>query len=159
MRVQLTIRKGTKEDIPEMQKLFVETIQSVCANDYDQSQINVWISGARDAERWNNILNEQVVFITEIKDRIVGFSSIKNYNYIDLIYVDKDHQKQGVAYSLSNEMEDIAIQNKQRELTSDVSITAKPFFEKIGFQTIKKQTVLKENISLVNYKMVKKLMK
>lgn len=102
-------------------------------------------------------MNQQLVFIAEINEKIVGFSTLKNYEYIDLLYVDKDFQKQGVGLNLFKIMEKIVIQNKRSEMTSDVSITAKPFFEKVGFKTIEKQTVIRGNIGLVNYKMVKRL--
>jgi putative acetyltransferase len=157
MKLQINIRYGKKEDLPEMQKLFVETIRAVCAKDYDEFQINVWISGANNSQRWIDIMNQQLVFIAELNEKIVGFSTLKNFEYIDLLYVDKDFQKQGVALNLFNVMEKTVIQNKRTELTSDVSITAKPFFEKIGFKTIEKQTVIRDNIGLLNYKMVKSL--
>lgn len=157
MKLQINIRYGKKQDLPEMQKLFVETIRAVCAKDYDEFQINVWISGANNSQRWIDIMNQQLVFIAELNEKIVGFSTLKNFEYIDLLYVDKDFQKQGVALNLFNVMEKTVIQNKRTELTSDVSITAKPFFEKIGFKTIEKQTVIRDNIGLVNYKMVKRL--
>jgi len=157
MKPAINIRNGKKEDLPEMQKLFVETIKAVCAKDYDEYQINVWISGANNFQRWIDIMNLQLVFIAEINEKIVGFSTLKNYEYIDLLYVDKDFQKQGVALNLFKIMEKIVMQNKRTEMTSDVSITAKPFFEKIGFKTIEKLTVIRDNIGLVNYKMVKRL--
>lgn len=157
MKPLINIRNGRKEDLPEMQKLFVETIKAVCAKDYDEFQIKVWISGANNFQRWIDIMNQQLVFIAELNEKIVGFSTLKNYEYIDLLYVDKDYQKQGVALNLFNVMEKIVMQNKRTEMTSDVSITAKPFFEKMGFKTIEKQTVIRDNIGLVNYKMVKRL--
>jgi putative acetyltransferase len=40
-------------------------------------------------------------------------------------------------------------------LTSDVSKTALPFFEKNGFKIVKEQVVYKKGVKLINYKMTK----
>ena len=42
--MQLKIREGQLKDLPEMQQLFVETISTVCINDYNLQQIAVWAS-------------------------------------------------------------------------------------------------------------------
>ena len=47
-------------------------------------------------------------------------------------------------------------QNVDR-IFAEVSITAKPFFEKEGFRTICEQTVILNDVKLVNYKMEKNL--
>ena len=38
-------------------------------------------------------------------------------------------------------------------IVSNVSITARPFFEKHGFRVLKKQTVRIDDVELINYKM------
>ena len=48
---------------------------------------------------------------------------------------------------------------QQTVLTSDVSKTARPFFEKVGFEVIKKQTVVRQGVELTNFKMKKKIEK
>ena len=42
-------------------------------------------------------------------------------------------------------------------MTSDVSKTARQFFEKVGFEVIEEQSVVRKNVELTNYKMKKKL--
>ncbi len=153
----IALRKGTLQDLNELQKLFVETVESVCCADYNEDQINVWTSSVKNTQRWNEILTNQMVLVAQCNDKIVGFSSLDNTNYIDLLYVHKDYQEQGIAKKLYMAIEKIAVQHNQTELSSDVSITARPFFEKLGFMVTKKQTVLRQNVELTNFKMTKKL--
>lgn len=153
----ITIRRGQLNDLSEIQNIFVESIKSVCIADYNEEQIKVWTSSVYNKQRWNDIMSNQIVFIAQIDKKIVGFSSLGNMNYIDLLYVHKDYQGQGVALKLYKAIEEQATQLKQKELNSDVSKTAKPFFEKTGFVVIKEQTVLRQNIELTNFKMTKKL--
>lgn len=151
------IRKGRLNDLAEMQKLFVDTIKIVCCADYNEEQIEVWTSSIEHEQRWNDIMLNQVVFIALSDEKIVGFSSLGNMNYIDLLYVHKDYQGQGIAFQLYMAIEEQAVQLKQKELNSDVSKTARPFFEKMGFIVVGEQIVLRQNIELTNFKMKKKI--
>jgi putative acetyltransferase len=153
----ITIRRGQLNDLPAIQNLFVETIKSVCIADYNEEQIKVWVSSVHNKPRWDDIMSNQVILIAQIDNKIVGFSSLKNGNYIDLLYVHKDYQGQGIAFKLYIVIEKQAIQFNQKDLISDVSKTAKPFFEKIGFVVVKEQNVLRQNIELTNFKMAKQL--
>jgi putative acetyltransferase len=89
--------------------------------------------------------------------KIVGFASLDNGDYIDLLYVHKDYLRQGLAYKLYTAIEEEVKRQGQTELTSDVSKTARPFFEKVGFVVIKEQTVVRKNVKMTNFKMIKKL--
>lgn len=152
----ITLRKGTLNDLNELQELFVETVRSICSADYNKEQITVWTASVENTQHWNDILTSQTVLVAQSDDEIVGFASLENMNYIDLFYVHKDYQKKGIARKLYIAIEEIAIQNKQTELQSDVSITAKPFFEKFGFIVKNQQKVVRHNIELTNFRMTKK---
>ena len=148
-------RKGKLDDLTEMQNLFVNTITAICKADYDSNQIAVWASGIDNKQRWHDILTNQFVIVTQHADKIVGFATLDNGNYIDLFYVHKDHQRQGIAQRLLDDIEAEARRLKQTTLTSDVSKTARPFFEKNEFNVLREQNILLKNVSLTNYKMTK----
>jgi putative acetyltransferase len=153
----MIIRKGQLEDLAELQLLFVETIKSVCKTDYNSEQIEVWTNSIKNKKRWNEIMINQFVLVAQIENRIVGFTSLDKGNYIDLLYVHRDYQEQGIARKLYTNIEELAKQQGQIELKSDVSKTAKPFFEKVGFKVLNEQIVVRQNIELINFKMTKKL--
>jgi putative acetyltransferase len=154
---QITIRKGLPSDLPVLQQLFADTISKVCSSDYDTQQIQVWTSSIEDKKRWSIMISNQFVLVAQLEKKVLGFATLDNGNYIDFLYVHKDYQRQGLAYQLYTDIENEAIRQKQTELTSDVSKTARPFFEKVGFEVINEQTVVRQNVELTNYKMKKKL--
>jgi putative acetyltransferase len=153
----IIIRHGRPSDLTELQQLFVDTIKTVCKADYSDQQINVWTSSIANKQRWSDIIENQLVLVAQEKDKIIGFCSLENFNYIDLFYVHKDKQGQGVAKQLYYYLESEAIKNGQKQLISDVSITARPFFEKIGFTVMSTQLVIRQEVELTNYKMKKEL--
>ena len=130
----MRIRKGNPADIREMQLLFVDTVKNVCITDYNSEQIDVWASGIENLKRWQDILTKQFVLIAYDNEKITGFCTLKNGHYIDMLYIHKDYQRQGIAFKLFTSIEIEAKRLRQTQLVSDVSITAKPFFEKVGFR-------------------------
>lgn len=153
----MIFRNAKFSDLEEMQKLYVETIQSVCKNDYNEEQRKVWSSGINNTKRWIEVLNTQFVLLAIIENQIAGFGTLKDGNYIDFFYIHKDFQRQGIADNLLNELEVEAKKHNSKIITSDVSITARPFFEKKGFVVKTEQKNIRQNVELINYKMKKRL--
>lgn len=153
----MNIRKATISDLPEMQELFVQTIQSVCKNDYNPEQIEAWTYGINNKERWLEVIETQYVLLAVIENKIAGFATLKNGNYIDFFYIHKDFQRQGIADKLLAKLELEAQKQHSKMITSDISITAKPFFEKKGFVAKAEQKNIRLNVELINYKMEKQL--
>ncbi|MBB6331564.1 putative acetyltransferase [Chryseobacterium sediminis] len=151
----IIIRKGISGDLTEMLQLFANTIDEVCKKDYNYQQLKAWKSGAEDKERWMTVISSQYVLIAENKNQIVGFCTLDKGNYIDLFFVHKDYQQKGIATLLYHEIEKEALKHDEKQITADVSKTARPFFEKIDFHIIEEQTVHVKGVALTNYKMVK----
>lgn len=154
---KLIIRPSNLSDLTEMQEMFVDTISTICKHDYSPEQIIVWTSSIENTKRWTDKLSSQYFLIAELNNKIVGFASLQNKNYFDLLYVHKDFQRQGIASRLYTEIENEAIKRESTILSSDVSKTARQFFEKKGFQIIAPQIVVIKHVELVNYKMSKLL--
>lgn len=149
----ITTRRAVPKDLEAVQKLFVETIKSTCKNDYSPAQIAVWTSSVQNKERWLGIMRDQHFLVAEIENTIVGFGSLENGNYLDFLYVHKDYLRRGVANYLYQEL----LAESQRlgfdRLTSDVSKTARPFFETKGFRVVKENKMVKQGVEISNYHM------
>lgn len=155
--LNLLIRPAKSNDLIAMQKMFVDTISTICKDDYTPNQIKAWTSSIEDTERWTDKLHSQYFLIAEVDNKIVGYASLDANDCLDFLYVHKDFQRQGIAKQLYAEIEKEAIKRKAFLLTSEVSRTATPFFEKMGFKIVFEQTNLIKNEVLVNYKMSKQL--
>lgn len=153
----IILRQAALLDLPEMKQLFRDTILTVCSNEYDAEQRNVWASSSDKSERWENLVNEQFVLLAVKENAIVGFGSLLNGDYLDFMYVHKDHQRQGIAELLLAALETEAIREGAKVITSDISKTARLFFEKKGYEVVVKQENVRGKTILVNYKMQKQL--
>jgi putative acetyltransferase len=143
-------------DLEQILGVFVDTINTVCAKDYSPIQRAAWTAGAQNTDRWKKKLETQHFLIARLGKTIVGFASLEK-NHIDFLYVHRNFQGIGIATKLLMALEDEARQNKMQQLTSDVSISAQLFFEKMGFTVIVKQNNPIRGVNLTNYRMQKML--
>jgi len=157
MAKDIIIRIATEPDIPNITKLFYETIQTVNIKDYSQEELNAWSSVHDDTDKWKQKINEQFFIVAQLNNDLVGFGSLTKDGYLDLMYVHKAHQRKSIAKKLYAEIEKKAIEQKNRIIYSDVSITAKEFFKNIGFQVKQIQKKKVKNKELTNFKMKKNI--
>ncbi|WP_363318732.1 GNAT family N-acetyltransferase [Clostridium sp.] len=68
------------------------------------------------------------------------------------MFVHKDYQGKGVATAICDRLEKAV----QKKVITNVSITARAFFEKRGYKVIKEQQVERQGIVIVNFAMEKK---
>jgi len=128
------------------------------SRDYNSDQISVWASASGNVERWQGKIADQHFFLAETDATIVGFASMANDGYVDMFYVHYLHQGKSIGTLLIKTLEELAAGFSLKEIRADVSITAKPFFEKHGFKMIKLQHKEVSGISFVNFLMTKQLL-
>ncbi|HHW30670.1 MAG TPA: GNAT family N-acetyltransferase [Clostridiaceae bacterium] len=153
------IRKYLPNDISEIIELFYNTVHTINLRDYSPAEVDAWAPQNIDKAAWNHRLSENFTIVAEQDGTIIGFASLAYEGYYDMLYVHKDYQRHGIASALTGIIENEAVLSGIIELTVNVSITAKPFFEKKGYEVIRKQIVERKGQLLTNYKMRKKLKK
>ncbi|OMC75797.1 GNAT family N-acetyltransferase [Paenibacillus odorifer] len=157
----MNIRAYRESDLSQIVSLFYETVHSVNKQDYSQEQLDAWAPKEEEALKlntWRASLRQNITYVAEIDNIIVGFSDMTAEGHLDRLYVHKDYQGQGVASALVNKFELKAKEQGLYEMDTEASITAKPFFERLGYQVIAKQSVERKGVLLVNYRMSKKIM-
>ena len=154
----LSCRKATYEDFPTLKDLFRETVTTVNRRDYTCEETADWASCMNSRARWEELIDGMHVIVAIApSDRIVGFAAINDEGYLHSMFVHKDCQGQGIATFLLGIMEEYAKRNGINEITSEVSITARPFFERKGYTVITEQKVRANKLYMTNYKMCKSL--
>ncbi|WP_274474240.1 GNAT family N-acetyltransferase [Mangrovimonas aestuarii] len=155
MTNKIILRRATLNDMNELHELFVDTIKQTCKSDYGSEQIRVWTASVKNTSRWTQAISEQYFIVAEINGVIAGFGSLKDGNYIDFMYVHKDYQGKGVANCIYSDLESESKRFKTKTLTSDVSKTAQPFFEKKGFEVVLENINIRDGVEINNYLMRK----
>lgn len=147
------------DDLEEILQLFYETVHSVNAQDYSQAQLEAWAPLAMQpvsVAAWQQSLKNNKTYIARAHHQIVGFGDMTIEGYLDRLYVHKDFQGQGIASALVDLLEADAKKLGLTHISTDASLTARPFFERKGYQIMQTQTVERQGISLMNVSMVKR---
>ena len=155
MKEDFTIREAQQSDAVALKELFQNTVLVINRRDYSQSEVEDWAScGDNLSEIEDMIKTHYFIVAVNQRSQIVGFSSITPQGYLHSMFVHKDFQGKGIATMLLEEIERYAITSGIMRITSEVSLTARPFFEKRGFFVV---VVLKRKafqIYLTNFWMV-----
>lgn len=151
--MKFTIRKAVLTDLHELKNLFFDTITETCKNDYSSNERKVWANAVTKTEKWKKSLENEYFIVALNQGIIVGFSSLKNQNYLNLMYIHKDYTRKGIATLLYEKIKAKSIEYGCEKLTADVSKTARPFFEIKGFKVIQENKNCIENEIVINYKM------
>jgi N-acetylglutamate synthase-like GNAT family acetyltransferase len=153
---EIWVRQANESDLGDITQLFYDTIRNINIRDYSIEEVDDWSSWKVDIDKWLEKMQEQYFVVAVIKNKIVGFSSLAPDGYLDFMFVDKDTQGQGVASVLLSEIERKAIEQDNDLIYSDVSLTAKGFFEIKGFIVEKQQLKKSKEKELINFRMIKK---
>ena len=156
MKADFIIRAALQSDAVELKKLFQNTVLAINRRDYSQAEVEDWASCGDDLSNIEDMIKTHY-FIVAVNQQseIVGFSSITPQGYLHSMFVHKDFQGEGIATILLNEIEQYAITNGIMRITSEVSLTARPFFEKKGYIVEEEQKRKANQLSLTNLWMAK----
>lgn len=142
------------EYAPRLRQIFYDSVRQVCIKDYSHEQIVAWAPSADLSDDARAKYLEMSPFVAELDGKLVGYASLDDKGYIDHFFCAPECQGQGCGGLLIQSLIEKARLQGIRELTSNVSITAKPFFEHMGFEVVKPQQVELKGIGFINYQMV-----
>ena len=160
MKTDFTIRTAKLSDTIGLRDLFQSTVLNVNKRNYSLEEVEDWASCGNNLSHIKEMIKTHYFIVaTNLQSQIVGFSSITQQGYLHSMFVHKDFQGQGIATLLLKEIERYATTNGITRITSEVSLTARPFFEKRDYIVEKEQKRKANQLSLTNFWMAKKLTK
>lgn len=154
----IDIRAYRESDAAGTLAIFLAAITETASADYTGEQVEAWADpGGRDLAGWGAAMVGRESFVATIDDELVGFSDVSDDGYIDMMFVAPGFGRRGIATRLVAHGEQLARERGVRELTANVSITARPFFERHGFSVLREQEVVRHGVTLRNFRMRKPL--
>lgn len=151
----MKIRKFRDSDAVELAELHSSTVRNVNCKDYPEKQIDVW-SKQTSAEKFRKSAKEATIFVALEEEKIVAFAKYKGEELLAL-YVDKNFLRKGIGGKLLAKVEKDALKNGIKKFLCNSTITAHEFYEKCGYNILKKTIFEIENEKLTVFKMKKTL--
>lgn len=155
----MLIRYYHPADIGQMVQLFYTTVHTVNCCDYTMEQVNAWVPTIPNEATWLARYSDQIAFVADDDGVIAGFAELEPNGHVDCFYCHHCYQRRGVGRQLYQRLEQEANSLGLTRLFVEASITAQPFFERMGFRTLHENKILRNNVALTNFSMEKHLSK
>ena len=151
------VRAYDARDAPRIARLFYETVHSVNRADYSEEQVRAWAPAVPDPDAWHARMADRRTLVAEEDGEVVGFAELEDDGHLDMLYVRENAVGRGVGGRLYDAVEREARRLNLSRISTEASITARPFFERQGFRVVREQTVWREGVPLTNFAMEKML--
>ncbi|WP_121063517.1 GNAT family N-acetyltransferase [Chachezhania antarctica] len=153
----IIIRPLVATDGPAAGEVFFDAVQRGTMAEYTQEQRDAWAGAVHDPEGWTDRLDGVDGFAAEADGRVVGFMTIDADGHVDLAFIRSDAIGQGVGRQLYDAVEDRAKALGATVMTTDASLKARPFFERMGWHVVREQKPVRRGVELTNFRMEKVL--
>lgn len=153
----MIVRRFELRDTGQIAQLFHDTIRIVNLGDYTQEQVEAWAPADIHFRDWAKACSSLCTFVAVKDDLVIGFGELEVNGHINRFYVHHCHQRQGVGRSIYAAIEVAARKLNLSKLFTEASITARPFFDRMGYQMVREQTVTCRGQAFINYVMEKRL--
>ncbi|MEI5993432.1 GNAT family N-acetyltransferase [Candidatus Enterococcus mansonii] len=148
------LRDYQQSDLQAMVTLFNTTVRAINKKDYTEKQIEQWIQSIPDDKKLDQTFSSSYTCIAQLGNKMLGFGSISDSGYLEYLYVDREWIGYGIGKKLATNLIDHALKAGAKKITVHSSITAKPFFESLGFVVVEQRNNYRSNVLLINYLMV-----
>lgn len=156
---KMLIRPFNSQDSEAVARLFHDTIHRVNAADYSPEQLKAWAPADIHFKDWKAACTETYTAVChpEGAETVTGFGMLKDTGHVDCFYVHHLWQGRGIGRLIMEHLTSRALAQGADLMTSDVSITAVPFFRSCGFHILCEQQVSVRGATLTNFRMEKPL--
>jgi putative acetyltransferase len=149
------LRPYLPSDAARCADIFRASIEELASEDYSLEQCAAWAARADDLADFAKRLGAALTLIALVEGEPAGLASLKGADAIDMIYVDPRFARRGVGTALLDALIKLATARGAKTIAADVSDTARPLFERLGFQAQRRNLVELDQEWLANTTMTK----
>lgn len=133
--MQCQIRPAQPADAEGISRVIVSALRETNARDYSEAVV------ARVEQNFSpaailDILARRLVFVAEVDQAVVGTASLDG-RVVRSVFIDPAHQGRGIGRALMAEIERAATARGVTALAVPSSVTAEPFYAKLGFHPLR----------------------
>ena len=134
----MIIREAVIDDAADLLRLHTRSVLELCRDDYTSDQLKYWLSYST-LEKYQKRLELHPSFVAECDGKLIGYVRWNpETNELCSIFVDPDYVRQGVATALMDIAYRDALSHGVKEMWLSASLTAVPFYQKIGWQYLER---------------------
>jgi putative acetyltransferase len=151
----MIIRHFKDSDAKALWEILFHTVRNINIRDYTLEQVEAWAPNNFELSIWRDRIKPTNPIVAEISGVVVGFTDLQPDGLIDHFFCHHEYQGQGVGRGLMNYIFTLGQKQDVKRYYSEVSITARQFFEHFGFKVTQEQEVEIRGCKLKNFIMEK----
>jgi putative acetyltransferase len=155
--VSRVIRQFEARDAAFLHEVFYSSVHGIASADYTPEQLNAWAPKDHDPDAWLRKLRSLNPFVVEEDGRLIGYADLQADGYIDHFYVAAGRTRQGIGTVLMSAIHKSAAERTISVLSSDVSLTAQPFFARCGFRMTEQCLRVVRGVAMASARMRKEV--
>jgi len=128
------IRIATSVDIQALSALMIESIRETNFNDYSPEDLELTYQNFTPA-KVEEKMQVRDMFVYEEEKRVVGTISLEG-DILHSLFVKPSLQGKGIGHQLVDHIENLAKMMGYNKIYLSSSITAKPFYERLGYAVV-----------------------
>ncbi|WP_427892838.1 GNAT family N-acetyltransferase [Kribbella sp. GL6] len=130
----VSVRSYRPEDAEPTWESYFHAVRDTASKDYSPEQVAAWAPEQVDLEEWDARRAAAHTFVALINDQVVGFGDVTGDGLLDMLFVHSSATGRGVARALVSAVVAKARSLGLVELHTHASRTARPAFERFGFE-------------------------
>jgi putative acetyltransferase len=150
------LRAYRDEDCGATRAVFERAVRLTAAGDYSDEQVEAWAPSdfnASDLADWGVERAAARTVVAAEGDELLGFSDLVDGRVLDMLYVDPSAGRRGIATALLTEIVSLARYAGVPEIETYASLTARPLFERHGFEVIEEREPSVRGVVMTNFRM------
>ena len=151
----MNLKQITSKDQVELKKVYFDSIQSINKEIYSKEQKRAWSSQAWENPNFDKSIINGDGWLINYKENIIAFASRFPKNRISLFYCRGKYQRKGYGAKLLYKIEDEAMKEDLKFLTTEASLISYRLFLKHNWEIVRKEKIIINNIFFERYKMIK----
>lgn len=153
----LQLRPYRDDDLESLARTFTSSVHELARPFYDDVQRAAWAPEHADLDEWRARLAKTNVLVADEDGALAGFIGYGADGYVALLYTATSAARKGVASKLYAHVESKWRAAGVRRAYSEVSLAARPFFERQGFRVIEEERVERRGAIFRRFRMEKEL--
>jgi putative acetyltransferase len=152
----MELRPYRDEDRGPTRAVFERAVRLTASGDYSEEQIEAWAPAdfdASDLVAWGAERASAQTVVAVDGDEVLGFGDLVDGRLLDMLYVDPSASRRGIATALLTEIVSLTRAAGTSEIETYASLTARPLFERHGFEVIEEREPSVRGVSMTNFRM------
>ena len=147
------IRSATPADIDGSYAVYRDAVRLGAAPAYSEAQRLAWVPSDTTEPWWAERILSNATWVSERSGAMTGVISLRSDGHLDLFFVRPDARGDGTAVALYDQLLGYARTVEHARLMTFASHLLRPFLEKRGWEVLRSETVIRQDVALERFEM------